>query len=367
MQPFWRLSSAAVVVAIGCSASHAEPPDAGLLPEAGPPAQPASSVDLLIVKQNNARGAYSAYASAGVAGLLDLLMPPDGPPCAALRDIHIGVVTSDLSASEAVLQEGWYCRAPFDDGTLERDVEFFDLDPAHCNGSYPAFEQFPAESREEIRHVVECKASNQDESGCSAPQLLEASLKAVATPGTGISFMDGTAGHGEDVNAGFLRPGSFLAIVYISSSDDCSIGVTEPAPDCTPAVSDPTRYWPCCDANLVPVERYVDAFTRLRPDGLQRFAMVASGGLRPELLPGSPLAPIDYDRILGDPSFADSGAFFSCGRFGVVSPPRRFVQLARALGDHAFLSGLMCVTSYSEEFARMGEFLVDRICRVSVP
>lgn len=122
------------------------------------------------------------------------------------------------------------------------------------------------------------------DSGCGAESQLEGSRRA----------LDGHL----DGNAGFLRPGSFLAIIYITDEDDCSVqptrrGENDPltldcdptrpdAPDCynsdfrclarslecnetllTPGVKTGCRERP---ANyLEPVEKYYKFFSSLRP------------------------------------------------------------------------------------------------------
>jgi hypothetical protein len=58
--------------------------------------------------------------------------------------------------------------------------------------------------------------------GCGFTQPLEAALKAVTPTTSSITFAMGTVGHGDGVNAGFVRPDSLLVVLVLTDEDDCS-------------------------------------------------------------------------------------------------------------------------------------------------
>ena len=103
-------------------------------------------------------------------------------------------------------------------------------------------------------------------------QPLEAALKALLPSDTSVEFIAGPA-RGDTDNAGFLREGSLLVLVFVTDEDDCSIqdparlrpvdAGTGPVPPGYDA--GPPRVDICDDLEaLFPLTRYVEALRTIR-------------------------------------------------------------------------------------------------------
>jgi hypothetical protein len=157
-------------------------------------------VDILFVVDNTAHMAPKQTALGQALGNLAgelFQLPP--------HHFHFGVVTTDLGAGKA---EG-DCVAPGDDGLLVAHgraatddcqgpigARFVDLEGG-TGGNLP-----PGQS---LATTLGCMVQVGDH-GCGYPQPLEAMRRALVNP----------------ANAGFLREGSLLEIVFVTDGDDCS-------------------------------------------------------------------------------------------------------------------------------------------------
>jgi hypothetical protein len=228
-----------------------------------------------------------------------------------------------------------------------------------CMATYPTFLEYeagispqtPMQFAQEFRCVAVTGLG-----GCGFEQQLEAVLKAVTPSTSAITFFDGTRGHGDVENAGFVRRDSVLAIVLLTDEEDCSIQAGSEDIFDTGSATYPgdlnLRCFMYKDAQW-PVRRYVDGLKALRA-GRERLLVVgAITGVPTDLIgPGAP----DYGRILSDPRMLEtvdpvmtSRLAPSCnvpGR-GLAFPPRRIVEVVQGFGDNGVVQSI-CQSSYTE-------------------
>lgn len=223
----------------------------------------------------------------------------DGEPdFIPVESIHVAAVTTDLGAPADAAS----CEAGIgDDGLLIRaSVGTVGCDAEHDSGIF----DFTSATDDPIEFATQigCTAFARTD-GCGVEQPLEATLRALSlrapTSWTHAGyeppiFGDGSSGHGDGANAGFLRPDSLLTVVVLTDEDDCSVA------DVGAELSsvDPTEGDPSCTGagGLLPVERFVRGLVGLRAhEQLVTFTVVG----------GVPQALVDegasYDAILAAP------------------------------------------------------------------
>jgi hypothetical protein len=197
--------------------------------------------------------------------------------------------------------------------------------------------------------------------GCGLEQQLEAAMQALTT----------RAEPGQR-NAGFVRPNSLVAIVFITDEDDCS------AADLS--LCDPARerelgpYGRRCAEHpelLHPIERYVSGLSALRLDRANDVVVAAITGIPFGVTGSDPLA-VDYDRVLADermqyrpdPERPDQLApACEAGGTGRAAPARRIVELVRrfaATGDG--LATTICDDDLSPALRAIGTLIARRLC-----
>jgi hypothetical protein len=252
-----------------------------------------------------------------------------------ISNLQIGVITTDLGAGGVRI--GSCERRRGGDGILRNVGNPRDFD---CLRPFPRFLTYGGGPRaaEEIVDDLSCVV-NVGIDGCGQEQHLEATLKALTPSTSDIRFEGGTTGHGDGVNSGFLRVGSFLAVVIVSDEDDCS-------------ARDPLLFEPespryeehpnvrCAlheDEALHPIDRFLDGIAALRSGPDDRLALAVIGGVPLDLVEaGDPT----YEAMLADPRMRfqvdpeePDSPVPSCdvpGR-GVAYPPMRLVRAAAAL------------------------------------
>ena len=300
-----------------------------------------------------------------LVGILATGVRADGTTFPPVKDLRIGVITSDMGTF-GVGDVG--CDNGFgDDGVLRTAGDTSD---AACSATYPSFMTFKPEEdagmEEAFAADVTCVA-RVGTRGCGFEQQLDAVLKAVSLPtatdidGSTLTFQSGTTGHAGGANADFLRPDSLLAIIMVTDEDDCSAS----DPDLFNMASG--RYsgalnLRCSQSGnqdaIRPTARYVNGLIQTRPDpDLLVFAAIV--GVPVDLVP-PPTVATDYAAILADPRMQEvpdpdgspPNAILtpSCvSDNGVAYPPRRIVSVARdleAVGASAIVQSI-CQTSYA--------------------
>jgi hypothetical protein len=314
------------------------------------------------------------------------------PDFAPARDLHLGVVSSDMGLVGVPKPEDLRCSVAGDDGRLLHNP--LDSVVQGCQGDYPTFltYQTPDSDPAMVASQFGCIASL-GTSGCGFEQQLEAALKALwpsrdsqgrpnMAPEGGPFLAEtdaGASGQGDRENDGFLRNDveagtSLIAIVLVTDEEDCSSEDTHHfIPAGYLAEDDPLRSLPYFESpnlrcfenkqNLWPIERYVEGFKALRPGQEERVMFAAIAGLPPELVGASQLAAVDfsdarqrerfYDGILDSAAMTESideASLMQPGNGnlrpscqtarGRAYPPRRIVEVARQFGENAVVQSI---------------------------
>jgi hypothetical protein len=331
---------------------------------------------------------------------------PDGTAFPPVRDLHLGVVSSDMGLVGIQGIDG--CEGLGDDAIMQNTPS---PEVAGCQASYPRFLTFTAGVNDAMQTAndLACVASL-GTAGCGFEQQLEAGLKALwpsldVNPETGevydpnrILFLSdengfGALGHGDTDNAGFLRNDptqgmSAIAIVVVTDEEDCSSKDTS---HFTPA-----QFLPAGDPlamqdlnlrcffnpqNLYPLERYTNGYKALRPGHENLVLFFAIAGVPPDLTAPEDYANLDwndsnqrdsfYDQILADPRMQQvidpattqtQGAgnlMASCntGR-GKAFPPIRIVQVAKGFAENGGVYSIC-----QEDLSPALDGIVERISR----
>jgi hypothetical protein len=326
---------------------------------------------------------------------------PGKPPFAPAKDLHLGVVSSDLGLVGIAGVPG--CEGLGDDAILN-DVPSPAI--ADCQAGYPRFLSYLAGATDPARTATDfaCIATLGTD-GCGFEQPLEAALKAlwpaaderVQFLGDAMGF--GRFGHGDTDNAGFLRNDpqsglSLVAIVVVSDEEDCSSADTRHfTPEQYLPADSPLRAQDLnlrCfhnPQNLYPVDRYLNGYRALRAgqEGLVVFGAIV--GVPPDLVDGRSLARVDFEDesyrdafyagILADPRMqevpdpslpAGQGNLTPSCRTanGVAFPPRRLVEVARGFGERGVVQSI-CQDDFGPAMDAILEVIVGAIPLACLP
>ena len=213
-------------------------------------------------------------------------------------------------------------------------------------------------------------------SGCGFEQQLDAILKALTPSTSGITFSMGTTGHGDGMNAGFVRDDSLLAIIAVTDEDDCSTPNTDLFNQTSAMYSGNLnlRCFMYPDATY-PVSRYVDGFLGLRADAPDLLVYAAIVGVPPDLVMDTD--NIDYDRILADPRMVESVDESNPTRLtpscvtatGNAFPPRRMVSVAQQLearGSNGIVQSI-CQSDFTPALRAIIEKIADVLGGACLP
>jgi hypothetical protein len=294
------------------------------------------------------------------------------PEFRGVSDVHVGVVSTDMGLPGIVGIEK--CQDLGDDAVLltgnsaclSGDARFMDASAFPDDGT--------------ANEAMQCMARLGTD-GCGFEQQLEAGLKALWPSGDDrVSFLpdmtgNGSTGHGDGANAGFLRDDSLVIVIVLSDEDDCSRndnGILRPpafleAGD--PLLSQGLNVR--CHANpdrLYGVERYVNGLKSLRAyDDLVMFFAIA--GMPPESVNDGAVAGYSfedraereafYDALLahpmmqptvdtlGTPSPDDDVLVPVCDTpIGRAYPAQRLIQVARDFGANGMVQSI-CEPDFS--------------------
>jgi hypothetical protein len=309
------------------------------------------------------------------------------------KDLHLGVVSSDLGLGGLDDTTGSRCSELGDDGRL---LHATSPELADCAASYPPFLSFHAGVDEPaaLARDFACIATL-GTGGCGFEQQLESPLKALwPSDDPRVTFVPdlagfGASGQGDAVmggrpgaNAGFLRSDplrpSLLAVVVVTDEEDCSSrdlthllpdGLLDPADPVQSTIRAEGRNVRCQlnPQNLYETDRYVNALRALRPgrDDLVVFAAIA--GVPPDSVATVP-AGFDQDEVARERFYAgvldhpamqpvvdtrgtdtplDDAIKPSCETpSGKAFPPRRIVQVARGFGANGMVQSI-CQDDFS--------------------
>jgi hypothetical protein len=331
------------------------------------------SLDMLFVvdnsnsmaeEQQNLARQLPRVARAVASGDLDADGTQDFP---AVGSLHLAIVSTDMGT-------GGF-RVPTcvehnfgDDGILRTDGQG---SIPRCDRSYPAVHTFdagdPLADPDEFAANVAC-VSTLGTGGCGFEQPLEAMLKALTPSTMSTRFQMGTPGHGDGLNAGFLRDRSVVAVVHFTDENDCSAHDPELFnPSTSIYTGDLNLRCFSHDSAIHPVSRYVNGLLAVRPRP-QELVFGVIAGIPPEIV-GDGAHP-DFDAILDDRMMQeriDHGSFGglepSCDvpELGRAYPPRRLVETARdldAVGAAAVLHSIC-----SDDYTPAVDAILSRVAR----
>jgi hypothetical protein len=372
--------------------------------------RPIDKIDLLFVVDNsNSMADKQAALKAQFPKLISMLTSGqrssgDPSPFPPIRDLHVGVVSTDMGVPGVASLPGCDPNGG-DDGRLQHTPK--PGADANCLPDYPAFLSYseglsdqPDTDRQQFANDFQCIATL-GSGGCGFEEQLEAPLKAlwpsiytdangnVVTPNP-ITFLSttpsGTLGHGDvpiaqGGNLGFLRNDpaqglSLIAIILLTDEEDCSPRTTEhlKPPDLYP----PNTKYSQEDINLRCFlhpelsydvkNRYLTGLRALRPGHENMVVFAAITGVPTDLVNSDARGPVNfsnaeerdvyYDTILNDPRMQEtidqsskpgtgSGNLSpSCigtdanGHTWVARPPRRIVKLAQLFGPQGIVQSI---------------------------
>jgi len=364
------LGAALAISAQGCGGSIAGPDssedriDVQADDAAGDPAgddigplPPPTKVDILVVVDNSgSMAAEQSNLKAAMPALIGaLLNPPINPETglpvhAPVRDLHMGVISTNMGSGGFGVSG---CDGLGDDAILQNLPR-----EAGCDTAYPLFLSYligetdppDATAIADLSAGFGCVAVLGTE-GCGFEQPLEAAHKALlvhARPG--------------GPNEGFLRDDSLVLIVFITDEEDCS--AEDNALFDLTALTYPANLRCFYEKDMLhDVSRYVNGFRSLRPDPNH----VMAG-----MIVGVPLAPACNGRgtqladCLDQPPMEETvrpdGQLleYVCKYPSDCNPPepplpgdcmteafpaRRFVELARGLGENGIVQSI-CTNNY---------------------
>ncbi|MDD9939546.1 MAG: hypothetical protein OXU20_00660 [Myxococcales bacterium] len=352
----------------------------------------------------------------------------DGTTFAPAKDLHLAVVSADLGTAGAESYPG--CEGFGDDGVMNNIP-----DPA-LEGCEPVPDRFlsyamdDSEGPEDAADEFVCRSALGNE-GCGFRQPLEAALKALwpqldIDPGTGVQWVDpitntpgnrieflgdeagtGTSGHGDGVNAGFLRHNaaegvSVLSVVLVTDRDDCSSRTNDHfvSADALPPGSPyegQGRNLRCLlneETNLYPVDRYVLGLRALRPQAYQNLVTFSAVvGVPADLIDGVDWTELHadsqarerfYSTVLRDARMQESidpatqadqdietdDLLPSCQGDGTPQgrayPPRRIVEVARQFGPNGSVASI-CQESFEGVLDPTIEIISKQLGAVCLP
>jgi hypothetical protein len=402
----WLAAPAAALALFGC-------PDEDLAPlepctvsgvSAEVPVSGVDKVDLLFMIDNSGSMAQEqAKLAEQLPKLVDILtsgVREDKTTFSPVRDLHVGIVTSDmgLNGSDISLTS---CDGFGDDGKLLKTSKTKSCStnaPAGYLGYSPGGS---GSSLEDVKSDFTCLADVGTE-GCGFEQQLESVYKAVAPPS--VKFAGNRGGNADGANKGFLRPDAVLAIVHVSDEEDCSVtnegmvlfdentsSKDVKLPGSTTknlglnircAFGNPDeRETQVEKAGLIhPVKRYYEDFIKnVKPLNAERIVFAAIVGI-PDGTDGS--TPAGLEEILkhekmgfhvdentgtpkGDPSNRNTAAKAACVRLDNANneitnakPAVRFVKVAQGFGENGVIQSIC-----ADSFAPAVNTIIDKISK----
>lgn len=285
---------------------------------------------------------------------------PVHPP---VEDLNIGVISSDMGTMGQTVST---CSDPVDG---DNGCFLSTSTRPGCSSSYPTF-----------------LSRNESNAGTYTPDQMAQDFTCIATLGTrGCGFEQQLKAMKQATitntlpggcNAGFLRPDSLIALIFVTDEEDCSVRSDHPEMFDN-SRTDLGHLNIRCFAHpefVEPWEDYVTAFRSLRPAEEQNKIVI---GMIVGVPPDAPQCIGPGDRLGGcltvpamvetvDP-VTPSQLLPSCNTsMGYAFPPRRFVQVAQAFGDSAYVDSI-CKTDWRDAISGITEKLVERLPSTCFP
>jgi len=256
------------------------------------------------------------------------------PETAPVRDLHVGVISTDMGTGGFALPTCVNAELG-DDGVLRTEG---DVSTPGCRATYPSFLAFDPTTDDPATLAADLACMATGTNGCGFEQPLEAVLKATTSSTAPIRFFSGTSGHADVANAGFLRDDSVLVTFLLTDEDDCSAADPELFNPSATAYAETPLNVRCAvhPEALHPLSRFIDGLIATRRDPAN-LIFAAVTGVPVDLVPatGTP----NYAAILADPRMVET-VDPSMGRLvpscdvrdrGLAFPPRRIVRTAQAI------------------------------------
>lgn len=302
----------------------------------------AGKLDLLfVIDDSGGMAEAQQMLTAAFPLLLDALFhPPENPSgdpeYPPVEDLHVGVISSDMGAGGFDVST---CGRS-DDGRLQHASA-----PGlpGCAASYPAFLSVTTPGAS-TAHDFECIATL-GTSGCGFEQPLGSMRKALT-----VHMAPGGA------DAAFLRADAGLAVVVVSTENDCSADDTSVYDPAGPTPIQ-TRCYDLVD-RLTPIARFASALEGAEPTG--RLAVAFVVGTPPSLATcnttGDRIAPCLDDATMQEQINPSTGQIQTVCESGALkaTPGVRFVGLAAELGSRAVVRSI-CDPRYETFFASFAE------------
>ena len=356
------LSALFVLGALGCEQTNQlSVVPCSVVPEQAVDVHRYGEVDVLLVVDNSeSMREEQALLVTSLPGFIERLTsatvdPRNGVP--EELSLHLGVITGDMGAANQVGVPT--CAPGLGDDAILRNTS---ATSASCMATYPSSTfAFMRGGDAELAQDLACVASV-GTNGCAYQQPLEAMLKALS-PGEAQTwtinafasprFVDGVtgvadrlAGHGDSLNASFLRPLSQLTVVIVSDGDDCSVrDYALFGDDARFAGTPPLLRCAEFGANediLQPTLRYVDGLRRLRD--YTNIAILAGFPDEPVVEPAGLLQRPEMQHRV---DASGTAMLPSCtSSHGDATPPRRLAEIGLSGG----LLSSICAESYAPFF-----------------
>lgn len=282
-----------------------------------------------------------------IAGILD-----PAEPTRPVTDLHAGVVSTDMGTGGYEVA-GCPDPADGDDGVLQHTPS---STVSGCDTAYPPYLEYAYETPDSamidwISTGLRCIATLGIE-GCGFEQQLKASVRALVD-------------HRDGANAGFLRPDSILAVVFLTDEDDCSVaagqdGIFDPLDSTLGVMGLRCFNHP---EMIESVSVYVEIYGELRPTPEDLLLGFIVG------VPQDPACEGTGDTISACLAHGDmteevdpvtmSSLLPACEAFDAgtrAAPARRFVQVAQGLGGQAYVQSIC-----DRDFVPTVEWLMGRI------
>ncbi|MCB9620363.1 MAG: hypothetical protein H6724_13075 [Sandaracinus sp.] len=327
--------------------------------------QAVGKVDVLFVVDNsNSMAEEQAALSREIPRLVAALATGDADADGtqdfpAIASLRTGVVTSNMGTGNHIVPT---CEAARfgDDGVL---MSRGNTARSGCDATYPRIQSYEAsvDAAETYAHDVSCVA-NLGTGGCGFEQQLEAALKALTPSTSTTTFVEGTVGHADGANAGFLRDDAVLLVVMLTDEDDCSA--------IEPEIFDPGSTTFGGDLNLrcftypeavQPLDRFVEGLLAAKGDAA-RLVFAPITGFPQDLEGQSVDTILEDDRMVErvDPAMP-SRLLPSCQQPDgqLAFPARRILGVAAGLADGgaAIAPGSICQGSFAAPISR----ILDRV------
>jgi hypothetical protein len=318
-----------------------------------------SGVDILVVVDNSmSMEEEQASLSSSFPLLIESLLDPQDldsdtrPDHDPVRDLHIGVVSTDMGTGGYTISS---CPDPIegDNGELQHTPN---PSVGGCEAAYPTYLSYESEEPDvpainRVTKGFECIATLGTD-GCGWEQPLKASAKAL------IDHRDG-------VNAGFLRPDSILAVLFVTDEEDCSVasgseGIFDFSDSSLGHMDLRCFNHP---AMVEPIDTYVSVFHSLRADPGKLVLAFIVGVPQGEQCEGSGDAIptcLEHPDMIERVDMPTTSILPACTTpTGSAPPGRRFVEIAQSFGESALVQSIC-----TDDFGPAIQALTDKLHEV---